>query len=276
MSLEEFGAKAVQWGYRGIDLVVRPGHRVDLDNVEKNLPAAVQVWAGMGLSCPLVSAPVDFNDPTAAAAERLFAACAAAGVGHIKLGYWYFAEGQGYWPQVERARAGLEGFAALAERFGVKACYHTHSGPCIGSNCAGLMHLLRGFDPALVGAYPDLGHMALDGEEPAMGLAMLERYLALIGVKDGCHAPNREGQGAAHVPLFTPLGAGSVDWRRVLALLAGVGFDGPLALHTEYNFDEGIIRQVGYEGHPPEGLEDGVRADAAFLGRIEPSLVSKK
>ena len=268
LSIKQLGEKARELGYDGIDICVRPGHPVNLENVEKTLPEAHRVWKDQGLVCPLASAPVSLNDPAAPETERLYSGCAAAGIRRIKLGYWMFREGDDYWEVLGRARERLEGFARLSRRYGVKSCYHTHSGPCIGSNCAGLMHLLKGFDRSLVGAYPDFGHMAFDGEDIAMGLAMVRDYLSIVGMKDGFHAPQSEGSEPPHVPMFTRLGAGSVDFRRALRLLKGMGFDGDLVVHTEYEFGEAIIRQVGYADEKPANLEELARLDAAYLHRL--------
>ena len=65
--------------------------------------------------------------------------------------------------------------------------------------------------------------------------------------------------------MFVKMGAGSIDWRRMLTLLKDMGFDGDLAVHTEYQFDEAIIRQVGYAEEKPANLEEFVREDAAYL-----------
>lgn len=268
LSVRELGEKAKELGYEGIDLCVRPGHPVNLENVEKALPQAYRIWQDQGLICPLVSAPVSFNDANAPEAERLYAGCAAAGIPHIKLGYWMFDEGDDYWQVLGRARKGLEGFARLSERYRVKSCCHTHSGPCIGSNCAGLMHLIEDFDPALVGAYPDFGHMALDGEDMGMGLAMVRDYLSIVCIKDSFHAPQPEGSEPPYVPMFTHLGRGSVNWRRALTLLAAMGYDEALVVHTEYHFGEAIIRQVGYADEKPANLEELARQDAAYLRRL--------
>jgi len=268
LSAPELGEKVAELGYDGIDICVRPGHPVNLDNVDRTLPEAHRIWRDQGLSCPLATAPTDFIDPTAPAAERLYAACAEAGVGHIKLGYWRFKEGDDYWRELDRARQGLEGFADLSARYGVKTCYHTHSGSCIGSNCAGAMHLVRGLDPQQVGIYPDFGHMCLDGEDLAMGLAMIRDYLVLAGIKDSFHAPQPEGSEPPYAPMFTVLGGGSVDWRKVLELLVGMEYTGPLVVHTEYQFGERIIRQVGYADEKPENLENLVRRDAEYLRKL--------
>ena len=265
LSVEELGEKVRELGYDGIDLNIRPGHPVDPENVADTLPGAVRAWSAQGLVCPLATAPVDMVDPSAPEVERIYAACADADVPRFKIGFWRFDEGDDYWRIVDRARAALDAFASLSERFGVQTCYQIHSGPCIGSNCAGLMHLIRGFDPDLVGAYPDVGHLALDGEDLPMGLGMIRDHLSIVAVKDPYYAPQPEGSSPAYVPRFTKVGQGCVDWPRCFRTLRALGFDGPLTVHTEYDFDESVIRQVGYAETTPPNLEEWAKEDAAYL-----------
>lgn len=266
--VSELGLKAQALGFDGIDVSVRPGHPVNPGNVESVLPRAVAAWKGQGLVCPLATAPVTLVDPRAREVEPLYAGCAAAGVPRVKIGFFPFNPGEDYWALVEAARRALEGFARVSEKHGVQTVYQVHSGPVLGSNCAGLMHLLRGLDPRRVGAYPDLGHMVLDGEDYPMGLAMVREYLSIVAVKDAYHAPQPPGSQPPYVPRFVKLGDGAVNWRRALSALKALGYDGVFSVHTEYDFDESIIRQVGYADRTPPNLEEWARADAAFLRRM--------
>jgi sugar phosphate isomerase/epimerase len=125
LSVRQLGEKARDLGYEGIDICVRPGHPVNLENVEEALPEACKIWLDQGPIFPLASAPVTFNDPASPEAKRLYAGCAAAGIPRIKLGYWMFNEGDDYWQVLERAREDLEGFARLSAQYGVKSCCHT-------------------------------------------------------------------------------------------------------------------------------------------------------
>ena len=264
LSPRELGEKIAELGYDGVDLCVRPGHPVNLENVEQALPAANRIWQDQGVTCPLASAPVTLVDPDADASKRLYAGCAEAGITQIKIGYFRYVDGADYWQLLAASRRALEGYARLSARHGVRTCYHTHSGQCIGSNCAGIMHLVQDLDPKLVGVYPDFGHMNLDGEDMAMGLSMIRDYLAMVGIKDSYHAPDPDAE-PPYKPMFTSMGAGSVDWRRALGLLAELGYTGPLSVHTEYQFDEQIIRQVGYADSRPAGLEEMAARDARYL-----------
>ena len=268
LSVPALAEKARELGFDGIDVCVRPDHPVNLANVETALPRAVTAWKTEGLVCPLATAPVTLTCPDAPEVEPLYAGCAAAGVPRVKIGFFPYTPGKDYWALVQAARRALEGFARVGGQYGVQTVYQVHSGPVLGSNCAGLMHLLRDLDPRWVGAYHDLGHMVLDGEDYPMGLAMVREYLSIVAVKDAYHAPQPEGSEPPFVPRFVKLGSGAVNWRRALGALKAMGFDGPVSVHTEYDFDEAVIRQVGYADTTPPHLEEWARADAAYLRKL--------
>lgn len=249
-------------GYDGLDLTVRPGYPINPDNVRTALPPAARQWEALGLSCPMITMPTDFNDPTHANAVAIYEAAAEAGVQVIKTGYFIFKPGMDYWAAVDHARRQLEGFEALSARTGVKSLHHTHSGAVLGSNCAGLMHLLQGRDPAHVGAYIDPGHLAVDGEDIDMAFAMCDEYLAAVAAKDACHLPDpRPNAPAAYGPAFVYVGDGAAPWGRVLELLAERDFDGPLTVHTEYTARQDVIATVG--GKDRSADADAIRARGA-------------
>ena len=268
LSVTELAEKARRLGFDGIDVNVRPGHPVNPENVMSALPQAVRIWRERGLTCPLATTPVSWINPSSPGVEPLYAACAAAGVSRVKLGFFAFKPGNDYWALVDAGRRALERFAEIGRTHGVQTVYQLHSGPVLGSNCAGLMHLLRDQDPQWVGAYPDLGHMILDGEDYDMGLAMVRDYLSIIGIKDAFHAPQPEGCKPPYLPRFVKLGSGAVNWRRALGALKALGYNGPFSVHTEYEFDEAIIRQVGYANESPPNLEAWAQEDAALLRRV--------
>ena len=98
-----------------------------------------------------------------------------------------------------------------------------------------------------------------------MELGMIRDYLSIVGIKDAFYAPQPEGSSPAYIPRFTKVGQGCVDWRRCLEALRALGFDGPLSVSTEYDFDESIIRQVGYADTAPPNLEMWAKEDADYL-----------
>ena len=247
------------FGFDGLDFTVRPGYPVNPDNAEKELPRAAEIARQMGLSMPLVTPDraVEADERT----ERLWAAAAEAGAAFLKIGYWAFGEGEDYWSGVEKIRRDLEGLCRLAEKYGVRAAFHQHSGLDYGCNCAAAMDILGGFDPQHVCLYMDPGHLSVDGESLPMAFSIIKGYLGLMAVKNPRYTPEEaEDHTRWRLDWNTPLAEGLVDWEQVLSLAGEHGFAGPIDLHSEYDlpldtviewtrrdlkYIDGLLEQVG-------------------------------
>ena len=269
LSVRQLGERARELGYDGLDLAVRDGHALNIDNVTDELPGAVRAWRELGVACPMISSSTDLIDPDAADAVTLFEAAAAAGVPRIKMGYFKFTPGDSFEELWSLARRRLDGFERLSRRTGVQTMYHTHSGQCLGSNCAGMRHLLQDYDPRQVGAYVDLGHLAINGEDVQIGLAMLRDRLSAIGGKDARHFPDeRPDRRARFADGFVLLGQGAAEWPEAIALLKAWGFSGPITIHTEYTTDQEVIGTVGAGEYTPEAIALRARGEVEDLAYL--------
>ena len=270
LSVRQLGERASELGYDGLDLAVRDGHAINSANVTQELPGALRAWRDLGVDCPMISSSTDLTDPDAAAAVTLFEAAAAAGVPRIKVGYFKFNPGDSFEELWSLARRRLEGFERLSRRTGVQTLYHTHSGQCLGSNCAGMRHLLQDYDPVqLVGAYVDLGHLAINGEDVQIGLAMLRDRLSAIGGKDARHFPDeRPDRRARFADGFVLLGQGAAEWPEAIKLLKAWGFNGPITIHTEYTTDQEVIGTVGAGEYTPEAIALRARGEVEDLAYL--------
>ena len=243
---QEMGKRSRDLGYDGLDLAVRAEHPINPQNVATALPIAITVWKDLGIECSMMSAGTDVNDPTADEAIALFHSAAAVGIARIKIGYFTYTPGHEFGDTWTHARHMLDGFEALSRETGVQTIYHTHSGRCLGSNCAGLRHLLEDYGPVLVGAYVDLGHIAINGEDIQLGLPMVRDRLAVIGAKDARHVPDKQPERRApFADGFVFVGQGAAEWPEAIALLNAWGFDGPITIHTEYTSNQDVISTVG-------------------------------
>jgi sugar phosphate isomerase/epimerase len=215
-------------GLDGVDLTVRPGYPVNPENAGKALPEAAKRLCGEGLVVGLVTAPTDLTDPEAKPARALFDACARAGVPAVKVGYFPYRPP--FDERLKEARSRLAGFARLAARTKVKACYHTHSGAMMGNNAAGLRLLLAELDPHHVGAFVDTGHTAVNGGPFPMEAEVVRAWLSLVAVKDMAWAKGKGGWRHEVVPA----GEGIVRWAEVGRGLKACKFSGTVSLHGEY------------------------------------------
>lgn len=242
-------------GADGLDLAVRPGHAVNPDNVRQALPEAMKQLRDAGLNVPMITTDGDFlsaDDPTA---EPMAAALQESGIPCAKLGYWRYKMGETpYRARVAEIRRALEGFEALGRKYGVKYCYHTHSG-YFGLNAASMMDLLEGRDPEFIGAYLDTGHLYYCGEPFPMAIDIVGEYLTLVAFKDtGFKRQNPEEEALpAWKRAILPAGYGVVNWPEVFRGLRAVGYDGPCSCHCEFTADS------------PEQFTELQKREVAFL-----------
>lgn len=231
-------------GMDGADLCTRTGFPVNPENCETAMPEAAKRFADEGMGIELCTGPGDFTDPKAEYAERLFAACAEAGVGRIKLGYFKFAPGEDYMAKVAGAAKALDGFEALAGKFGVKAVYHTHCGLALGLNTAATMELVRGRDPQCVGVFLDTGHLSICGEPIPLAVAMAGEYLSCVALKELAFDKAPGTLSESPRARVMPFGYGNVDWPAACKALKAAKFGGPVSFHGEYHYaPEAVVGQ---------------------------------
>jgi len=236
----------------GYDLCVRPGYLVNPDNASHMLPDVVENMKSEGLAVPMVTGNFDLLQPDHPTAEPILSAMDKADVRLLKLGYFSLDPAKKYWQQVDDVRKAFNGWQVLAQRYGVKVCYHTHSNRCMGLNCASLMHLLQGFDPKCIGAYIDPAHMLLEGEEFAVGLSMVKDYLSIIALKDVLRVREQKNSHGAVKTNWVCAGEGMVDWTEVFSTIAANNYTGPLSIHCEFEV-------------PADQFKDAFRREVAFF-----------
>jgi len=249
---EELVELAHSLGIDGYDLAVRPGYPVDPENAEEELPRVAELMRRSDLDIPMVTGNFDLLEPSHPTALPILRGMDRADVRLLKLGYFRFHPGEhAYLEEVERIRRAFGEWEPLARQYGVKVCYHCHSGEHMGMNCASLMHLLSGFDPQCLGAYLDAGHMVVEGEAFPLGLAMVRDYLSIVAVKDVLLTRvEKNGHGSVKVD-WVQAGMGVVDWTEVFDCLAEAGYDGPVSIHCEFQAPEGefmaaVEREVAF------------------------------
>jgi sugar phosphate isomerase/epimerase len=237
-NLQEMIELAQGWGLDGYDLAVRPGYPVNPDNAATALPEAVKMFRDAGLDIPMVTGNFDLLSPDHPTARPLLSAMDAADVRLLKLGYFHFNPEEGdYWAEVVRIRDIFTQWELASREFGVRICYHTHSVRCMGLNASALMHLLRGFNPAHLGAYIDAGHLVAEGEEFAVAAAIVQEFLAIVAVKDFLlEREEVNGHGSAKRSVVEA-GKGMVNWTQVFETLNRIGYDGPVSIHCEFGVE---------------------------------------
>ena len=212
----------------------------------KALPAVPMITTG--ITCA--------DDPYA---EAIFERAADAGVRYLKLGYWRY-EGFGtIHAAIDAAARDMDGIEALAQRTGVCAVIHNHSGNFVSALAPVVWQLIADRDPAAVGAYADPGHLMVEGGLGGwrMALDLLGQRIGVCAFKDYLWETAADETGKPRLArVAKPLSEGMVPWPEVVGYLRQAGFDGWISLHREYG------------EQTPEAVKREMPGDLAYLRRV--------
>ena len=229
----EAAATIASLGFQGVDLTVREGGHVLPARVQDDLPRAVEIIRKAGLSVPMVT--TDIRDVQSPHAEIVIKTMAGLGIRRYRWGGFRYDEKLAVPDQLARFKTQVKDLAALNQRYGVCAMYHTHSGINeVGASMWDVYLLLREFDANAVSVNYDIGHATVEGGYGGWihSTRLLLPYMRGTAVKDFRWARNNQG---IWRPAWCGLGQGMVDLRRYFSMLKAGGFSGPLQLHMEYD-----------------------------------------
>ena len=231
-------------GFDLIELPVRPGFQVEPGNIETELPAAVKLLADEGVRVLNITAALPLDD------ERLYSACAAAGVGMNRV---MFHQGnRDYWTAEADARRQLDAALPYCERYGVQIGVQNHSRRFVPVNEMGAYHLLQDYDPRYAAAVWDPAHNALEGMDSDAALDILAPHLCVVNLKNGYWRRISGPEAAvAEWQIYWTSGAqGRASWSRVISKLGAIDYQGPICFSAEYSdeerVDELIVRDLAF------------------------------
>lgn len=237
MTLAELGKHVQQLGFSWIELPIRPGFPCQPETIEHDLPNAVQILGEHGVQILNVTAALPLSD------ERLYAACAAAGVGMNRV--MFRTEGKTYWDAEAEARRQLNLALPLCEKYDVQIGIQNHAGKYVGVHELGLHNLVKDYDPKHVGIIWDAAHNALEGMEPELALDVVASHLCCVNLKNGywrC-VSGPEAAIAEWKVYWTSGRHGRASWPRVVDKLKVMNYTGPICLTAEYS-DEAVIDRL--------------------------------
>lgn len=241
LSLTQLAELVAEIGLEGVDLTVRSNGSIKPEEAVEKLPEAVEAFESKGLKVPMITTEITSADQLHA--EEVFKAAFENGVKYLKLGYWQYRGFGSLRRQVAEIRRELRKIQELSRKYRVTSAIHVHSGMFMSAEPTVVWLILKGFDPDLVGAYVDPGHMAVEGGLAGwlMGMDILSRSIRIVSVKD--YGWFKEG--GVWRAKTVPLGEGLVPWKTVFEILGKTGFKGPVSIHSEYDLPLGeIVRQT--------------------------------
>ena len=221
-------------GFDLIELPVRPGFPVEPDNIERDLPAAVKTLGDHGVRILNVTADMALDD------ERLYAACAAAGV---RMNRVMFRQGDmDYFSAEADARRQLDSALPLCQRYGIQIGVQNHSGRFVPVNEMGMYNLVKDYDTRYVAAVWDPAHNALEGMNSDSALEALSPYLCVVNLKNAYwrRISGPEAAEAEWQIYWTSGSQGRASWRQVIDKVKAIGCTGPICFSAEYTDEERV------------------------------------
>jgi len=225
-------------GFSWIELPVRPGFPCEPERIERELPQAVRILADWGVQVLNVTVALPLND------ERLYAACATAGIGMNRV--IFSRQGLPYWEAEAVARRQLDAALPFCERYQIQIGVQHHHGGSVPINAMGLHHLVCDYNPRYVGAIWDPAHNALQGEDPETGLELVRSHLCVVNLKNAywrCGS-GPEAEIAEWEVYWTSGRQGRASWRAVADTLQAMNYSGPLCFSAEYSAEADVDRLI--------------------------------
>ncbi len=228
-------AKAlVELGFDGADLTVRPGGHVLPENVEKDLPKAVEALAKEGKKVYMITTSViDADDPVS---EKILNTASSLGIKHYRTGYLYYKDKNPVKDDVALFHTKLIKLASLNERYSISGEYQNHSGNYgqgiyFGAPIWDLAAALEKVNSPWLGSQYDVYHATVEGANAwTVGLRLISKHIMSADIKD-FKWMEQDGKTRS---VTVPLGEGMVDFKTFFTLLKEYKVSIPLSMHFEY------------------------------------------
>ncbi len=217
-------------GLGGVDLTVRNKGHVLPENAAQDLDSAVQAFRAEGLDVPMITTGLCRGDDPHA--ESILAAASKLGIHYFRVGGQHYADTGDIVEQLAQFTEGLRSLARLAERYGVIAGYHNHSGHSnVGAPIWDLYRMFEDVGSDALGSNFDVGHARVEGAYGAweINARLMASRVKMMAVKDFVWDGDQ--------PRWVPLGQGIAPTAQTLAIFRKVGFAGPISIHIEYKTD---------------------------------------
>lgn len=229
LNYEEMARVAADLGFDGIDLTVRPGGHVLPENVERDLPKAVEAVRMAGLDVYMLTTAI--QDSTEPYSESILKTAAILKIPFYRTNWFNFSSELSIQKNIEEFRKKFTRLNHLNKKYNIKGCYQNHSGESLGSATWDLWYTIKELDQQWIGAQYDIRHATLEGGHSwPVGFKLISPFIKTLAVKDFYWKQKGNKWEVENVPL----GSGMVDFKKYFKMLKEFNINVPLSMHYEY------------------------------------------
>ncbi|WP_372755026.1 sugar phosphate isomerase/epimerase family protein [Mariniflexile sp.] len=230
LDYNDMSAAAADMGFDGIDLTVRPKGHVLPEQVETDLPKAVEAMKKYGLNIQMMSTNV--WDAKNLVQKTVLETASKLGFTHYRSAWLTYPENKSIKESQALFAKQAKELELLNEKFGIVGGYQNISGKYVGAPIWDLIPILEGTKNKFLGSQYDIRHAVIEGGESwELGLRVIQPFINSIVLKDvKWGVVNGKWE-----PINVPCGEGMVDFKRYFSLLKAYKINVPVSLHVEYD-----------------------------------------
>ncbi|MEM1325002.1 MAG: sugar phosphate isomerase/epimerase family protein [Bacteroidota bacterium] len=250
---------AKEIGFDGLDLTVRPKGHVLPENVERDLPKAINAIRKAGMKVEVITTAITGAEEQYT--EAILKIASQLEIKSYRLGWLKYDAETSIDKQLENYRKRLATLAKMNEHYQIRGDYQNHAGTSVGSAVWDIWYLLKDIDPKWMGCRYDIRHAVAEGfKSGKVNLRLLKEHIQSLDIKDYTYVQENGQWTIQH----TPLGKGAVDFEDYFKTLKELNISKPLTLHTEYEL--GGANKGKYElSIPAEQVISALTTDLNYL-----------
>ena len=224
------GEMAVEMGFSGLDLTVRPNGHVLPEAVKTDLPKAIKDIKEGGSNCELITTSIEsISNPLDL---DILETAANLGIKYYRTNWFRYPNDKSMPKALELYQEEIGKLGILNKELGLVGCYQNHAGKNVGASFWEIKKILETVDPSYFGTQYDIRHAMVEGGYSwENGLELLRPHIKVIVLKDYKWGKINGKWEAVNVPI----GEGMVDFDKYFKLLKRYNLNPPVSLHLEYD-----------------------------------------
>jgi sugar phosphate isomerase/epimerase len=229
LDYEQAGHHTAKMGFAGLDLTVRPGGHVLPEQVDIELPKALEAIKRSGSNCRLITTAIEDNANTLD--QKVLKTASSLGITHYRCNWFKYLENEPMPDTLAKYALKVNALSTLNKELHLTGCYQNHAGIWVGASLWEVLALIKDADQSHFGVQYDIRHAMVEGGLSwENGLRLINKEIKTLVLKDFIWTREQGHWRIQNVPI----GEGMVDFIKYFKLIKNYGIDVPVILHAEH------------------------------------------